>query len=195
MLGDHNDFLRSSISPHLSNLQNASQQAIDGKLAEKRPQTFLVVEDNKINRHLLVTMLKKLGYSDIHEAFDGREAVRIMKELTRLPVSDGSPKGHPLQSGQVHKPVDVVLMDLWMPEMDGYEATEKILAIFNPASGRADKAPSIAPPTVLAVSADATEKAISRATSVGIEGFMTKPYKLVDLQRLIVEVCNRVGLG
>jgi CheY-like chemotaxis protein len=49
----------------------------------------------------------------------------------------------------------------------------------------------LAPPIVLAVSADVTDEAIDRATKTGMEGFMTKPYKLTDLQKLIVEFCVR----
>lgn len=73
--------------------------------------------------------------------------------------------------------MDVVLMDLWMPLMDGYEATEKILR----GSGKR--------PTVLAVTADVTDGALERAAEVGMKGYMTKPYKLADLQRLIEEYC------
>jgi CheY-like chemotaxis protein len=51
--------------------------------------------------------------------------------------------------------------------------------------------PSFPVPTVLAVSADVTDEAISTATTTGMEGFMTKPYKLADLQRLIEEYCVR----
>jgi CheY-like chemotaxis protein len=119
-----------------------------------------VAEDNKINRKLLVSMLSKFGYRDIHEAHDGAEAVRQM--TTR--------KGN----------IDVVLMDLWMPLMDGYEATERILGMDY---GR------MTMPTVLAVTADVTDSALERAASVGMKGYMTKPFKLVDLQRLIMEYC------
>lgn len=52
--------------------------SIDRNLAKKYPLTFLVAEDNKINRKLLVSMLSKLGYDDVHEAHDGAEAVRQM---------------------------------------------------------------------------------------------------------------------
>ncbi|KAI9839615.1 MAG: hypothetical protein M1819_002241 [Sarea resinae] len=134
------------------------------KLAEKYPMTFLVAEDNKINRRILVHMLKKLGYTDIHEAYDGAEAVRQM-EIDRH------------EGGRI----DVVLMDLWMPSMDGYEATERILHMEKHAQN---------PPTVLAVSADVTGEALERAARVGMNGFMTKPYKLMDLERLILEYCS-----
>jgi signal transduction histidine kinase len=83
------------------------RDTIDRFLAQKYPLTFLVAEDNKINRKLLVNMLGKLGYKDVHEAFDGREAVRIMREL----------HGTDRPSNGAAKKVDVILMDLWMPEM------------------------------------------------------------------------------
>ncbi|KAF2156825.1 hypothetical protein K461DRAFT_283679 [Myriangium duriaei CBS 260.36] len=141
---------------------SASMSAVDRNLADKYPLKFLVAEDNKINRKLLVSMLSKFGYKNIHEAYDGAEAVRQMEK---------------------HKPIDVVLMDLWMPFMDGYEATEKILQMDWTSAGRA--------PTVLAVTADVTDGALDRAAKVGMKGFMTKPFKLLDLQRLILEYCSQ----
>jgi signal transduction histidine kinase/CheY-like chemotaxis protein len=161
---------RSSTTPKTG----ISRTSYDKKLSEKYPLTFLVAEDNKINRKLLVNMLNKFGYKDVYEAFDGVEAVRIMKEVT---AAHAASKGY--------KTVDLVLMDLWMPEMDGYEATEHILGLFH--EGRSNT--GVLQPTVLAVSADVTDEAINRATRTGMEGFMTKPYKLMDLQKLIEEFC------
>ncbi|KAK5173512.1 uncharacterized protein LTR77_002193 [Saxophila tyrrhenica] len=144
-----------------------SNPEIDRDLASKYPLTFLVAEDNKINRKLLVSMLSKFGYSHVHEAYDGAEAVRQMA----VPRKNG-------------ERIDVVLMDLWMPLMDGYEATRRIL------EGQEIEEK----PTVLAVTADVTEGAQERAARVGMRGFMTKPYKMTDLQRLITEYCaNQAG--
>ena len=140
--------------------RSSRRRKFDPKLSSRHPLNFLIAEDNKINRMLLVSMLRKMGYNTVYEAHDGTEAVRQM-ELTRTP-------------GQQ---IDVVLMDLWMPLMDGYEATEKIMHMANH------------PPTVLAVTADATEEAMERAWKVGMKGLMTKPYKLVDLEGLIQEYC------
>ncbi|KAI9814746.1 MAG: hypothetical protein M1827_003012 [Pycnora praestabilis] len=142
---------------------STKKSTFDRRLAQKHPLTFLVAEDNKINRRLLVNMLSKLGYTDIHEAYDGVEAVRQMTLEHR-------------------QPIDVILMDLWMPSMDGYEATEKILSMDKYKQGEQKV-------TVLAVSADVTGEALERAAKVGMEGFMTKPYKLLDLERLILEYC------
>ncbi|EXJ78952.1 hypothetical protein A1O3_08452 [Capronia epimyces CBS 606.96] len=163
------------------------RDSYDRNLAEKYPLTFLVAEDNKINRKLLVNMLGKLGYKDVHEAFDGKEAVRVMQEIQ----ATGSRRSG-LNGRQAKKKVDVILMDLWMPEMDGYQATECILDMFRKdRSGirHGSNPDSMAPPIVLAVTADVTAGALERATKTGMDGFMTKPFKLADLQRLIVEFC------
>ena len=103
----------------------------------------------------------------MYEAYDGVDAVRQM-EIERAPA------------------IDVVLMDLWMPNMDGYEATERILAM--PKQRERDGQRNV---TRLAVTADVTSEARDRAGQVGWQGLMTKPYKLLDLDRLILEYCTR----
>lgn len=160
----------------------------DRHLAKKHPLTFLVAEDNKINRKLLVNMLRKLGYTGVHEAYDGAEAVRQMS-IDRIARGE--------------KPIDVILMDLWMPNMDGYEATQRIFAMEKEQGirGRSSfedddddddrtRRKRTRGVTVLAVSADVTDTALDKAREVGMEGFMTKPYKLLDLERLVLEYCS-----
>lgn len=172
----------------------------DRELAKKYPLSFLVAEDNKINRKLLVQMLAQLGYKNVHEAYDGKEAVRVVEKLVqnRDGHEGNGKRKQPNVDGRLQNVIDVILMDLWMPEMDGYQATEKILHMFQPES-KQDIIDGVRvtsrglPPTVLAVSADVTDAAIDRATKVGMAGYMSKPYKTMDLQKLILEFCITRG--
>ncbi|CAK1367643.1 unnamed protein product [Cercospora beticola] len=149
------EILRPKPRPRTSDSANT----IDRELAKKYPLRFLVVEDNALNRKILVSMLGKMGYQNILEAHNGGEAVRQMSA-----------------SIESQNCVDVVLMDIWMPIMDGFEATRRILTM---AGSRKV--------TVLAITADVTDGAMERATEVGIKGFMSKPYKMTDLQRFILQ--------
>jgi CheY-like chemotaxis protein len=138
-----------------------SSDQFDRKLATRLPLNFLVVEDNKINRKLLVQMLAKLGYTNVSEAYDGNNAVEQMRK-----------------ERSAQDQIDVVLMDLWMPLLDGFQAAEAIFEMELPRH-----------PTILAVSADLTASAVERAGKVGMKGFLGKPFQLRELEKLIVDNC------
>ena len=174
-------------SPSRQNLRRHSSirpMSFDRNLARSCPLNILVAEDNQINRKLMINMLSKLGYRTVQEAFDGAEAVRLMR-LDRTKKEEDR--------------IDVILMDLWMPKMDGYEATERILAMQQQQQQQDDEADESRPPRpprkrvkILAVTADVTGGALERAKDVGMIGHMTKPYKLIDLQRVILAYCASV---
>jgi signal transduction histidine kinase/CheY-like chemotaxis protein len=114
---------------------------------------ILVVEDNALNRKVVVTMLKKLGHrADV--AANGREAVAALDR-----------GGYRL-----------VLMDCQMPEMDGFEATQRIRA-------RSDAGARI---PIVALTANAMEGDRERCLAAGMDGYLPKPVQL-DALRVALE--------
>lgn len=105
----------------------------------------LLTEDNEINQQIAVELLQGVG-ADVDVARNGREAVDR------------------LFGGSDPPAYDVVLMDLQMPEMDGYQATTKIRS--NP---RFDKLP------ILAMTAHATTEERQRCLDAGMNGHISKP--------------------
>lgn len=145
------------------------RQSFNPKLAVEYPLNILIAEDNAINRNVAVGSLNKLGYSDanITVTFDGLEAVKVYEASLSKPPAES---------------FTAVLMDIWMPNMDGYEATRNIVDLAR-ANGRNTK--------VIAVTADVTGESVERAKAAGMESFLAKPYKVADIERLIVENFDR----
>ncbi|CZR51171.1 related to histidine kinase tcsA protein [Phialocephala subalpina] len=145
------------------------RQSFNPKLAVEYPLNILIAEDNAINRNVAVGSLNKLGYSNanITVTFDGLEAVKVFEASLSKPPAER---------------FTAVLMDIWMPNMDGYEATRKIVDLSR-VNGHSTK--------VIAVTADVTGESAERAKAAGMESFLAKPYKVADIERLIVENFDR----
>ena len=109
----------------------------------------LLVEDNPINRKLASIQLKKLD-CQIDIACNGIEAVEKAEQTL----------------------YDIILMDCQMPEMDGFEATQKIRAI---AAEKYSKVP------IVAVTANALPEDKERCFECGMDDFISKPLKPNDL--------------
>ncbi|MFN9503254.1 MAG: ATP-binding protein [Rubrivivax sp.] len=118
--------------------------------------TVLVVEDNIVNRMIASEMLRNMGL-DVLQAEDGAEAVACVER----------------------KPVDLVLMDVQMPVMDGYEATLKIR--------EREARHSLPRLPVIAVTANAYEGDAAHARDIGMDGHLAKPFTQAKLKALLVE--------
>lgn len=151
--------------PFVLKLSAQKRIAFNPNLARDYPLKILIAEDNAINRNVAVGSLKKLGYAseNITVAFDGAEAVKQYEASL-----DKSPTER----------FDVVLMDVWMPNMDGYEATRKITEL---ATLHGEKI------AIVAVTADITGECLDRSKAAGMQGFLAKPYKVLDIERLIID--------
>ena len=105
----------------------------------------LLVEDNDINRQIATELLTAAG-ADVASVTQGDEACRL------------------LESGPHPAPFDVVLMDLQMPVMDGYEATRRLLA-----------QPRFASLPILAMTAHAQDEELERCLQLGMKDRVIKP--------------------
>jgi PAS domain S-box-containing protein len=115
---------------------------------------ILVVEDNPVNRMVVQTMLAKLNFR-VSLAFDGQQAVQF--------ITQSQPGALP----------DLILMDLQMPVMDGYHATEHIR--------QWEASQNRYPLPIVALTADAFEEDRRHCMAVGMNDFLTKPISLPTL--------------
>jgi len=119
--------------------------------------TLLLVEDNEMNRDAIARLLERRGFTLV-TAVDGEEGVRLCQEC--LP--------------------DLVLMDLGLPGIDGFEATRRIKA--NPATARIP---------VVALTARVLASDQEAALAAGCDDYDTKP---ADLARLVGKIKALLGL-
>ena len=126
---------------------------------------ILLVDDIEINR-LIIRELLSLSDLSIDEAEDGRQAVDMFNV---------SPEGY----------YDVILMDVQMPVLDGYEAAREIRAL--------DRADAKTAP-IIALSADANKEDVELALAAGMNNHIAKPIKMSLLIKTVgKEIQNRAG--
>ncbi|MEF2144753.1 MAG: response regulator [Desulfovibrionaceae bacterium] len=113
---------------------------------------ILLVEDNQLNALATSRILERCGH-EVDQAYDGREAVECMR------------------TGEY----DLVLMDLMMPVMDGYEATRRIRKL----EGQRSRVP------IVAVTALMAGQARDHCLQAGMDCFLTKPVTEAEFCRLI----------
>lgn len=142
---------------------------------KKSTPLLLLVDDNKVNLQLLTMYAKKQGYPYI-SATDGQLAVDAYQ---RAHEDSHLPNSRVPASSEARIP-DIILMDINMPEMDGYEATQHIRTY--------EKKHSLPPATIIALTALGSEAAYQEAFGSGCDMFLTKPVKLKDLTKVIEEM-------
>lgn len=113
-------------------------------LRAKRPQRILLAEDNSINSKVVINLLQKFGHS-VDLAENGQQALEVVQHIR----------------------YDLVLMDIQMPVMDGYEATRKIRAT----EGAGRRVP------IIAMTAHVALGDIERCKASGMDDYLSKPLK------------------
>jgi len=104
---------------------------------------ILVVEDNSDNRHILVYRLHKIGDFEIIEATDGQEALQIIAQ----------------------NPPDLMILDLKLPILDGWETARRIRAMDGPLKNL----------PIIALTAQAMGGDKEKALTAGCDDYIAKP--------------------
>jgi len=114
--------------------------------------TLLVVDDNEDNRYTLTNRLKRQGYADVVTANDGRQALELLRA----------------------RPFDLVLLDIMMPELNGYQVLEQLKAD--------DQLRHI--PVIMISAVDEIDSVI-RCVELGAEDYLQKPFNATLLRARI----------
>ncbi|MCR5106901.1 MAG: response regulator [Lachnospiraceae bacterium] len=128
----------------------------------EKPGRVLIVEDNELNQVLLKTILDEYGF-EVETADDGGPAVDAVKD---------HPEGY----------YDVILMDIQMVKMDGFEAAERIRRL--PHADK-DSLP------IIAISANARSEDIERSKASGMNEHLAKPYDPEQIVETIIKYKKR----
>jgi two-component system cell cycle response regulator DivK len=120
-------------------------------------KAILVADDDPDILSIVSMSLEATGYT-VHKATNGREAVDLARE---------------------HHP-DLVLMDMMMPVVSGYEAVKEM---------KADEATRDI--TIVGLSAKAMATDMERATDAGIDGYITKPFRIAQVLSVVQDYLQR----
>ena len=129
-------------------------------LVAPSPGRLLVVDDTEVNRDLLTRRLKSLGH-DVVTAVHGRDALEVL----------------------AREPIDLVLLDIMMPEMDGFQVLERM---------RGD--PSLRTIPVIMISAVDEIDAVARAIELGATDYLPKPFNAVVLRARVTATLEKKRL-
>jgi signal transduction histidine kinase/putative methionine-R-sulfoxide reductase with GAF domain/ActR/RegA family two-component response regulator len=137
----------------------AAKATIDPQMAQRHPLRILLAEDNVVNQKLALRLLSQMGYSaDV--AVNGLQAVERIEQ-------------------QVY---DVVLMDVQMPEMDGLEASRRIVTRWPGAGNR---------PRIVAMTANAMQGDREECLAAGMDDYVTKPIRVDALVDALFQARTR----
>ena len=150
--------LASILGDTVGGTDEGATSVFDGQLATTHPLRILLAEDNVVNQKLAIRLLDKLGYrADV--AGNGFEAIEALER----------------------QPYDLLLSDVQMPEMDGLEATRRIL----------ERWPEGERPWIVAMTAEAMSGDRERCLEAGMNDYLTKPIRVEDLVAAIKRTGRR----
>jgi len=148
--------IRAALGRGPDDLQALPSPAGDGQMKPRRSLRILLAEDNPVNQKLAVWLLQKEGHTVV-VADNGRRALEALERAS----------------------VDLVIMDVQMPEMDGYEATTSI---------RKAEETTFKHVPILAMTAHAMKGDQEKCLAAGMDGYVSKPIRPDDLRQAIEDL-------
>ena len=137
----------------------APTQLLNPNMAEQAPVEILVVEDNPTNQQVVIMVLRALGYQP-DTAENGRTAIEK------------------LSSHQY----DLVLLDLQMPDIDGFEVAQHVRTHLN------------YQPVIVALTAGASPEDRQRCIEAGMDDYVLKPFKISQLKEVVVKYARHANI-
>jgi signal transduction histidine kinase/CheY-like chemotaxis protein len=125
-----------------------SAKIFDSEFAKRIPLRILLAEDNPVNQKVAIRMLERMGYR-LDAVGNGLEVLEALRRQT----------------------YDIVLMDVQMPEMNGLEATQRIIAHWGTES-----------PWITALTAGAMKENRDECLDAGVDDFLTKPINVHEME-------------
>ena len=129
-------------------------------MAKNKKYRILVAEDNQINVKVAEFTLKSIA-SQLDFAFNGEEVLEMIEKTS----------------------YDVIMMDVKMPVMDGYETTKIIRK-------REQENPDIDPLRIIAITANNQPEEIKYCMSIGMNDFLAKPFNTNEALAVIESLCE-----
>ena len=131
------------------------------KPCKQRDRSFLIAEDLYTNQRVAIGFLEKLGFHDFTVAEDGLATLEAIK----------------------NRHFDVVLMDLKMPHLDGYETTTRVRHFYKTSRT------SHPQPFIIALTANAMGGVREKCASAGMDAYVSKPIDMTELANILNNAC------
>ncbi|WP_346292303.1 response regulator [Sphaerothrix gracilis] len=144
----HNAIVKAFTGKVTRQQATAATVTFDPEMAQRLPLRILIAEDNRVNQQLVLRILAKMGYrADI--AGNGLEVLEALQRQN----------------------YDAILMDVHMPEMDGFEATRAICQRFSETER----------PRIIAMTANAMQGDREKCLQAGMQDYVSKPINVANL--------------
>ena len=143
------EVLHATLGDDSSPTQEASQHAAPPQAVVYRELQILLAEDNVVNQRVAALLLERQGHT-VTVAANGKEAIELWQS----------------------RPFDLILMDVQMPEMDGFQAAQEIRKM------EAETGQHI---PIIALTARAMKGDRERCLAAGMDGYLSKPIKVAEL--------------